>query len=163
MEKSCWLSRPDGCVVNRMMKTIVLLEFKRTSEQSESYYQDMWRVAEKQHTPILMGLRALATDRDWEVEVVPLVVGKRSAKEKEWLETVIETFKIFGIGKEDGKKIIHRLGYTLLNEHQKLFGSYWRHTFGPPSSLSHLLGKGISTIGPCLPVPPGGLGEWEQI
>jgi hypothetical protein len=69
-----------------------------------------------------------------------LVVGQRSVKEKEWLET----FKIFGIGKEDGNKIIHRLVYTLLNEHEKLFGSYWQNTFGLPSSLVHLLGKGIS-------------------
>ena len=50
-----------------------------------------------------------------------MVAGQRSVKEKEWLET----FKIFGIGKEDGKKTIYRLGYTLLNEHAKLFGSYW--------------------------------------
>jgi hypothetical protein len=48
---------------------------------------------------------------------------------------------IFGIGKEDGMKIIHRLGYTLLNEHEKLFGSYLLNTFGPPSSF---LGEGIS-------------------
>ena len=51
-----------------------------------------------------------------------MVVGQRSVKEKEWLET----FKIFGIGKEDGMKIIGRLGYTLFNEHEKL--SYWQHT-----------------------------------
>jgi hypothetical protein len=113
------------------MKKIILLEFKRTADSSESYYQDMWRVAEKQYTPILKGLRALAADREWEVEAVPLVVGQRSVKEKEWLET----FKIFRIGKEDGKRIIHRLGHALLNEHEKLFGSYWRHTFGPSSSL----------------------------
>jgi hypothetical protein len=75
VEKSVWLSRPDGWVVNRKMKKIVLLEFKRTADCSESYYQDMWKVTEKQHTPILMGLRALSADRDWEVEVVPLVVG----------------------------------------------------------------------------------------
>ena len=61
-------------------------------------------------------------------------------KEKEWLETL----KIFGVGKEDGKRINGRLGYTLLNEHEKLFGSYWRHTVGPFSSLSQLLGKGMS-------------------
>jgi hypothetical protein len=73
------------------MKKIVLLEFKRTSESSESHYQDMWKVEEKQHTPKLTGLRELVTHRDWEVEVVPLVVGQRSFKEKEWLET----FKIF--------------------------------------------------------------------
>jgi len=51
----------------------------------------------------------------------------RSVKEKEWLETL----SIFGITKEDGKRIIGRLGHTLLNEHEKLFGSYWRSTFGP--------------------------------
>ena len=53
-------------------------------------------------------------------------------------------FKVFGIGKEEGKKILQRLGHTLLNEHEKLFGSYWRHVFGPPSSLLQLLGKDIS-------------------
>ncbi len=71
-------------------------------------------------TPIQKGLRALVADRDWEEEVVPLVVGQRSVKEKVWLET----FQIFGFGKEDGMKIIHRLCYTLLNEHEKLFGCY---------------------------------------
>ena len=96
-------------------------------------------MVEKQHTPILVGLRILTEDRGWEVEVVPLV-GQRSVKEKEWLETL----KIFGIGKEDGKKIISRLGHTLLNEHEKLFGSYWRHTYGPSSSLLQMLGKDIS-------------------
>jgi hypothetical protein len=43
---------------NRKMKKIILLEFKRPADSSESYYQDMWKVAEKQHTPILTGLRA---------------------------------------------------------------------------------------------------------
>ena len=56
----------------------------------------------------------------------------------------MESLRIFWIGKEDGKRIIGRLGHTLLNEHEKLFGSYWRHTFGPSSSLLQLLGKGIS-------------------
>ena len=62
-------------------------------------------MVEKQHTRILTGLRTLTTDREWEVEVVPLVVGQRSVKEKEWLQ-------ILGISKEDGKRIIDRLGYT---------------------------------------------------
>ena len=68
---------------------IVLFEFKRTvlqtADSSESYYQDMREVADKQHTPILTGLKALAADRDWNVEVVPLVVGQRSVKVKERL------------------------------------------------------------------------------
>ena len=83
VEKSFWLIRPDGWVVNRKMKKIILLEFKRTADYSEAYYRDMRRVTEEQHTPILTGLRALATDRGWEVEVAPLVAGQRSVKEKE--------------------------------------------------------------------------------
>ena len=111
--------QPDGWVVNRKMKKIIILEFKRTADYSESYYLDMWRVSERQHTPILTGLRALVTGRGWEVEVVPLVTGQRSVKEK-----CLKSFKVFGIGKEDVHKIIQRLGLKLLNEHEKLFGSY---------------------------------------
>ena len=120
VERSFWLSRPDGWVVNRKIKKIILLEFKRTVDYSEAYYRDMKRVTEQQHTPILTGLRALVTDRGWEVEVVPLVSGQRSVKEKEWLES----FRVFRIDKDDSKKILRKLGLTLLHEHEKLFCSY---------------------------------------
>ncbi len=97
-------------VINRKMKKIVLLDFKRTSDSSESYYQDMYKVSENQYTPILTGVRTLTVDRDseWEVEVVPLFVlpGQRSVNGKEITKEWLETFKIFGIGKEDGKKIM---------------------------------------------------------
>jgi hypothetical protein len=69
------LSRPDGWVINRKTKKIILLEFKRTSDYGESYFKDMWRVSEKQHTPIMIGLRTLAEERKWEVPVVTLVAG----------------------------------------------------------------------------------------
>jgi hypothetical protein len=32
---------------------------------------------------------------------------------------------IFGIGKEDGQRIITRLGHTFFDENEKIFGSYW--------------------------------------
>ncbi len=73
-------------MINRKTKKIVLLEFKRTSDCGESYDQDMWRVADKHHVPILTGLRALTGERGWEIEVVPLVAGQRSVREKECLE-----------------------------------------------------------------------------
>ena len=47
--------------------------------------------------------------------------------EREWTETM-RTFGIsartFGISAEDGKRIIYRLGSSLLSEHEKMFGSY---------------------------------------
>ena len=53
VEKSFCLSRPDGWVVDRKMKKIILLEFKKTTDYLESYYRDMWRVKEQQYTPII--------------------------------------------------------------------------------------------------------------
>jgi hypothetical protein len=73
---------------------------------------------------------ALAEERGWVVEVLPLVAGQRSVRENEWLEAM----KTFGISAEDGKRIIYRLGSLLRSEHEKLFGSHWRQVFGPPSS-----------------------------
>ena len=70
-------------MVNRKIKKIILLEFKRTADYSESYNRDIRRVTEQQHTPIITGLWALVADRGWEVEVAPLVAGQRSVKEKE--------------------------------------------------------------------------------
>ena len=140
VEKSFWISRSDGWVINRKTKKIVLLEFKGTSDCGESYYEDMWKVGDKHHVPILTGLRVLTGERGWEVEVVPLVAGQRSVREKEWLEVL----RIFGIGKEDAQRILGRLGRTLLDDHDNLFGIYWRKTFGPSSSVLQLLGKVIS-------------------
>ena len=68
----------------------------------------------------MIGLKALAEEREWEVAVVPLVAGQRSVREKECLEAL----RTFGIGKEDGQRIIPRLGRTFLDEHEKIFGSY---------------------------------------
>ncbi len=62
VEKSFWISRPDGWVINRKTKKIILLEFKRTNDTTETYFQVMWKVVEKQHTPILTGLRVLAEE-----------------------------------------------------------------------------------------------------
>jgi hypothetical protein len=58
-------------------------------------------------------------------------------------------------GVEDGKTIIHRLGCTLLNEHEKLFGSYWRPIFG---QLPALAGK--RHVGSCLPASPRAKTIW---
>jgi hypothetical protein len=84
----------------------------------------MKSMVERKHTPILEGLNALAEERVCVVEVLPLVSGQHSVREKEW----IGTMKKFGISAEDGKRIIYRLGSLLLSEHEKWFGR-GRRTF----------------------------------
>jgi hypothetical protein len=60
-------------MINKKTKSIVMLEFKRTSDTAETYYSDMKSIAERQRAPILEGLNALAEERGWVVEVLPLV------------------------------------------------------------------------------------------
>ena len=50
-------------MINKKMKRIILLEFKRTSDASETYYTDMKKTADTNRTPILTGLNDLARDR----------------------------------------------------------------------------------------------------
>ena len=76
-----------------------------------------------------------------------MVVGQRLVKEKEWLES----FKDFGIEKEDGKKIIHRLGHTLLNEHEKLLAATGGTHSGPPVACCSCWGKAYRSVPPSLP------------
>jgi hypothetical protein len=38
VEKTFWLSRPDGWVINKKTKRIVMLEFKLVSDTAETYY-----------------------------------------------------------------------------------------------------------------------------
>ena len=53
VEKTFLLSRPDGWVVNKKTKRIIMLEFIRVSDTAETYYSDMRKIAAKQHTRIL--------------------------------------------------------------------------------------------------------------
>jgi hypothetical protein len=65
VEKTFWLSRPDGWVINKKAKEIIMLGFKCVSDTTETYYSDMKiNSGETEHTLILKGLNALAEGRD---------------------------------------------------------------------------------------------------
>jgi hypothetical protein len=59
-----------------------MIEFKRVSDSSETYYSDMKSIEERQNTPILEVLNVLALERGWVVEVLPFVSGQRSVRGK---------------------------------------------------------------------------------
>jgi hypothetical protein len=76
-------------VIHKKTKRIIMLEFKHASDTAEAYYSDIKSITERQHTPILEGLNTLSEERGWVVEVLPLVAGQRSVREKEWLEEIV--------------------------------------------------------------------------
>ena len=70
---------------------MILLQFKRTKDTLENYYNDMTKIEEIQHTPILTGLNPLANLSERpriEVTVLSLVAGRRSVKEVELPESL---------------------------------------------------------------------------
>ena len=69
-------------MVNRNLKRIVFLEFKRTTDTSETYYHDMRKVAGKQQTPILTGLKTLVGDRGLGGGSSPVGCGSEVGKRK---------------------------------------------------------------------------------
>ncbi len=81
-------------------------------------------------------------------------VGRRRTvgQRKEWFEDL----RTFGIGQEDGKRVIDRLGHILLREHEKCSAS----TGGIRSDPPVLATVGERHIDPCLPSPPGML-KWR--
>jgi hypothetical protein len=60
VEKTFCLSRSDVWVIYKKTKSIIILEFKRTSDTSETYYSDMKEIVVQQNTPILEGLNVLS-------------------------------------------------------------------------------------------------------
>ncbi len=63
MKKTFWLSRPDGWVINKKTKHIIMLEFKRASDTAETYYSDMKSITERQHTHLIGTERPQAPGR----------------------------------------------------------------------------------------------------
>lgn len=110
-----------GKKLHRMCQEIILKKWR-----------DSWqRTTRSCLTPILVSLGYLAKDWDWAVEVVSLVAGQRSVKEKEWLGSQINS-------KESGTHTLSTL--RTRNPLRKLL----EESLHTPSSIAHLLGKGIS-------------------
>ena len=72
------------------------------------------------------GFQQAAVQNRWQVTKLNFVVGNRSINEAKWEENM----KALKIPKVHWKKIRRRLMTTLLQEHERLFQSYWAHRYG---------------------------------
>jgi hypothetical protein len=78
-----------------------MFEFKHTSDTVEQSYSDIKSITERQHAPILEGLKTLSEERGWVMEVLPLVARQCSVRDILKDKECREVFKTFGISTED--------------------------------------------------------------
>ena len=123
--KDCWWAsldkqRFDGVVLDTRNKVnrLLILEFKRRADTREEYWQEGMREAKEQYEDLCRGIMACMRD-GWECCFVPIVAGTKSMKEEAWNEAKI---------KWSGGRA--RLMRVLLEEHEKVLGSFWAQVLG---------------------------------
>ena len=131
-----WRHRPHGFTVNEKEHVIYVLEFKRVTDTGEKYVSETQKLVETQHLAITQGLKRLFKDTQWTVEQLSFVAGHKSVSASVWHDLLSK----FGISKEDRVKVIKNLGWTLLDEVENLFRSYWAHRLGVSDGLFQVLG-----------------------
>ena len=130
--KECWWAsldkqRFDGVVIDRRNKVhrLLILEFKRRSDTRAEYWQEGMREAKEQYEDLCRGIMACVRD-GWECCFVPIVAGTKSMKEEAWNEAMEK----FGVAKVRWSGGRARLMRVLLEEHEKVLGSFWAQVLG---------------------------------
>ena len=118
--------RIDGVAIDRAQKQVFLLEFKRTSDAMEDYRHLTEKRATAQYATITPGFQQAAVQNGWQVTQLNFVAGNRSINQAKWEENM----KALKIPQVHWNKIRRRLMTTLLQEHERLFQSYWAHRYG---------------------------------
>ena len=130
--KECWWAsldkqRFDGVVIDRRNKVhrLLILEFKRRSDTRAEYWQEGMQEAKEQYEDLCRGIMACVRD-GWECCFVPIVAGTKSMKEEAWNEAMEK----FGVAKVRWSGGRARLMRVLLEEHEKVLGSFWAQVLG---------------------------------
>ena len=130
--KECWWAsldkqRFDGVVIDRRNKVhrLLILEFKRRSDTRAEYWQEGMREAKEQYEDLCRGIMECVRD-GWECCFVPIVAGTKSMKEEAWNEAMEK----FGVAKVRWSGGRVRLMRVLLEEHEKVLGSFWAQVLG---------------------------------
>jgi len=114
-------------VIDRRNKVnrLLILEFKRRSDTRAEYWQEGMREAKEQYEDLCRGIMECVRD-GWECCFVPIVAGTKSMKEEAWNEAMEK----FGVAKVRWSGGRVRLMRVLLEEHEKVLGSFWAQVLG---------------------------------
>ena len=92
-----WGRRPDGVAINKTLKIVYILEFKRSTDGDNGFLEVKDAEAHEQHKSIIGALKAAALE--WEFEQINFVVGNRGSVVESDFYTKLKKLNI-----QEGKK-----------------------------------------------------------
>jgi ribonuclease HI len=122
-----WRRRLDGIGLDTVNKEFLAIEFKRTQDMRSNYAEEATKVAQKQYSSLLEGLRAVGQVKGWQTQQLVFVGGACGSVH---VESFNKNMKALGVLESKWNPIRQKLVRRLLEEQDKVLRSYFAQKGG---------------------------------
>jgi hypothetical protein len=122
-----WRRRLDGIGLDIVNKEFLAIEFKRTQDMRSNYAEEATKVAQKQYSSLLEGLRAVGQVKGWQTQQIVFVGGACGSVH---VESFNKNMKALGVLESKWNPIRQKLVRRLLEEQDKVLRSYFAQKGG---------------------------------
>jgi ribonuclease HI len=122
-----WRRRLDGIGLDTVNKEFLAIEFKRTQDMRSNYAEEATKVAQKQYSSLLEGLRAVGQVKGWQTQQIVFVGGACGSVH---VESFNKNMKALGVLESKWNPIRQKLVRRLLEEQDKVLRSYFAQKGG---------------------------------
>ena len=112
-----WRRRLDGIGLDTVNKEFLAIEFKRTQDMRSNYAEEATKVAQKQYSSLLEGLRAVGQVKGWQTQQIVFVGGTCGSVH---VESFNKRMKALGFLESKWNLIRQNLVRRLLEEQDKV-------------------------------------------
>jgi len=99
-----WNRRPDGIVIKKNLRTLYILEGKRSSDRNNDFFRVKEDEDNEQHKSIIEALKVAAPE--WTFEQINFVAGRRGAVVEDDFYNKLEKLNVQA-GKKDKRMLAH--------------------------------------------------------
>jgi hypothetical protein len=133
-----WRRRMDGIGLDTATREFLTIEFKRTQDARSNYVERATALAQKQYKSLLTGLQAVGQVKGWKVQQIVFVGGTFGSI---LVESFNRNMKALGVLESKWDPIRKKLVRRLLEERDKVLGSYFAQKGGKRSKRGNCKGR----------------------
>jgi hypothetical protein len=122
-----WRRRLDGIGLDAVNREFLAIEFKRTQDMRSNYAEEATKVAQRQYSSLLEGLRAVGQVKGWQTQQIVFVGGACGSVH---VESFNKNMKALGVLESKWNPIRQKLVRRLLEEQDKVLRSYFAQKGG---------------------------------